>query len=315
MAVTIYSSLLLEVTKSHGELRMVWTFIKTTLLVGFLTGILFVIAYLMGLDPIVALGFAAIMNLIIYWFSDRLVLRMGGAKVVGEEDAPRVYTALRRLNAASGMPMPKVALVNSSVPNAFATGRSPSKATVAVHTGLLSVVNDEELEGVLAHELTHVRNWDTLTMTIAATVAGAITYLAQWGWLFGGAFGGGSSGRNRQGGSLLGLLFMLILAPFAAMLVQLAVSRTREYAADEGGAKLSGKPLALASALEKIDYHARNRRPSSKANPALSSLYIVNPFRGSAFAQLFSTHPRTEKRIARLHQIAGTMGYGSYYTQ
>ena len=315
MAVTIYTSLLLEVTKSHGELEMVWTFIKTTLLVGFLTGILFVVAYLMGLDPIVALGFAAFMNLIIYWFSDRLVLRMGGAKVVGEEDAPRVYAALRRLNAASGMSMPKVALVNSSVPNAFATGRSPSKATVAVHTGLLSVVNDEELEGVLAHELTHVRNWDTLTMTIAATVAGAITYLAQWGWLFGGAFGGGSSGRNRQGGSLLGLLFMLILAPFAAMLVQLAVSRTREYAADEGGAKLSGKPLALASALEKIEYQARNRRPSNKANPAISSLYIVNPFRGSAFAQLFSTHPRTEKRIARLHQIAGTMGYGSYYTQ
>ncbi|MGP8070400.1 MAG: zinc metalloprotease HtpX [Candidatus Bathyarchaeia archaeon] len=296
---------------------MVWTFIKTTLLVGFLTGILFVVAYVMGLDPIVALGFAAFMNLIIYWFSDRLVLRMGRAKVVGEEDAPRVYAALRRLNAASGMAMPKVALVNSPVPNAFATGRSPSKATVAVHTGLLSVVNDEELEGVLAHELTHVRNWDTLTMTIAATVAGAITYLAQWGWLLGGAFGygGGSGGRNKQGGSLIGLLFMLILAPLAAMLVQLAVSRTREYAADEGGAKLSGKPLALASALEKIEYQARNRKPSANANPALSSLYIVNPFRGSTFTQLFSTHPRTEKRIARLHQIAGTMGYGSYYRQ
>jgi heat shock protein HtpX len=257
------------------------------------------------------------MNLIIYWFSDRLVLRMGRAKVVGEEEAPRVYAALRRLNAASGMPMPKVALVNSSVPNAFATGRSPSKATVAVHTGLLSVVNDEELEGVLAHELTHVRNWDTLTLTIAATVAGAITYLAQWGWLFGGVFGygGGSGGRNRQGGSLLGLLFMLILAPLAAMLVQLAVSRTREYAADEGGAKLSGKPLALASALEKIEYQAKTRRPSANANPALSSLYIVNPFRGSMFTQLFSTHPATQKRIARLHQIAGTMGYGSYYSQ
>jgi len=269
----------------------------------------------MGLDPIVALGFAAFMNLIIYWFSDRLVLRMGRAKVVGEQDAPRVYAALRRLNAASGMPMPKVALVNSPVPNAFATGRSPSKATVAVHTGLLSVVNDEELEGVLAHELTHVRNWDTLTMTIAATVAGAITYLAQWGWLLGGAFGSGSGGRNKQGGSLIGLLFMLILAPLAAMLVQLAVSRTREYAADEGGAKLSGKPLALASALEKIEYQAKNRRPSANANPALSSLYIINPFRGSTFTQLFSTHPATHKRIARLHQIAGTMGYGSYYAQ
>ena len=299
---------------------MVWTFIKTTLLIGFLTGIFFVLAYLMGLNPIMALGFAALMNFVIYWFSDRFVLRMGGAKVVTEAEAPRVYSALRSLNAATGTPMPKVALVNSSIPNAFATGRSPNNATVAVHTGLLSMVNDEELQGVLAHELTHVRNWDTLTMTVAATVAGAITYLAQWGWLMGGAFGygggsGGYGGRNNQQGSIIGLLFMIILAPLAAMLVQLAVSRTREYAADEGGAKLSGKPLALASALEKIDYYAKNRRPSKNSNPALSSLYIVNPFRGSGFTQLFSTHPPTAKRIARLQQIAGNMGYGSYFTQ
>jgi len=299
---------------------LVWTFIKTTLLIGFLTGIFFVLAYLMGLNPIMALGFAALMNFVIYWFSDRFVLRMGGAKVVTEAEAPRVYSALRSLNAATGTPMPKVALVNSSIPNAFATGRSPNNATVAVHTGLLSMVNDEELQGVLAHELTHVRNWDTLTMTVAATVAGAITYLAQWGWLMGGAFGygggsGGYGGRNNQQGSIIGLLFMIILAPLAAMLVQLAVSRTREYAADEGGAKLSGKPLALASALEKIDYYAKNRRPSKNSNPALSSLYIVNPFRGSGFTQLFSTHPPTAKRIARLQQIAGNMGYGSYYTQ
>jgi heat shock protein HtpX len=297
---------------------MVWTFIKTTLLIGFLTGIFFVVAYVMGFDPILALGFAALMNFVIYWFSDRFVLRMGGAKRVNEDEAPRVYAALRRLSAANGSPMPKVALVNSQVPNAFATGRSPNNATVAVHTGLLSMVNDEELEGVLAHELTHVRNWDTLTMTIAATVAGAITYIAQWGWLMGGAYGyggGPSSGRGNQQGSIIGLLFMMILAPLAAMLVQLAVSRTREYAADEGGAKLSGNPLALANALEKIDYYAKNRRPSKNSNPALSSLYIINPFKGSGFAQLFSTHPATEKRIARLHQIAGNMGYGSYYPQ
>jgi len=299
---------------------MVWTFIKTTLLIGFLTGIFFAVAYVMGFDPILALGFAALMNFVIYWFSDRFVLRMGGAKRVSEEEAPRVYAALRRLNAATGTHMPKVALVNSQIPNAFATGRSPNNATVAVHTGLLSMVNDEELEGVLAHELTHVRNWDTLTMTVAATVAGAVTYIAQWGWLLGGAYGygggsGGYGGRNNQQGNIIGLLFMMILAPLAAMLVQLAVSRTREYAADEGGAKLSGKPLALASALEKIDYYAKNRRQSKNSNPALSSLYIINPFRGSGFAQLFSTHPATEKRIARLHQIAGNMGYGSYYTQ
>jgi heat shock protein HtpX len=293
----------------------VWTFIKTTLLIGFLTGILFASAYLLGLSPAVALGFAAVMNLVVYWFSDRFVLRMGGARVVTEQDAPRVYAALRRLTTSSGAPMPKVALVDSPIPNAFATGRSPNKATVAVHTGLLSMVDDEELEAVLAHELTHVRNWDMLTATIAATVAGAISYLAQWGWFFGGAYGygGGYGGRDRQQGNVIGLLLMMILAPLAAMLVQLAVSRTREYSADEGGAKLSGKPLALASALGKIEAWAKNKRVRSNTNPVMSSLYIVNPFRGSFVMELFSTHPATEKRIARLERLAGSMGYGTYY--
>jgi heat shock protein HtpX len=208
--------------------------------------------------------------------------------------------------------MPKVALVNNQIPNAFATGRSPNNATVAVHTGLLSAVNDDELEAVLAHELTHVRNWDTLTSTLAATVAGAITYIAQWGWLFGGVYGyGGSGSRDRQG-NVIGLLLMMVLAPVAAMLVQLAVSRTREYSADEGGAKLSGKPQALATALQKIEAYTR-RKPSQK-NPALASLYIINPFHGSFVAELFSTHPKTEKRIARLDKIAASMGYGSHYS-
>lgn len=294
---------------------MVWTFIKTTLLIGFLTGILFFIAYLLGLSPVTALGFAALMNLMIYWFSDRFVLRIGGAHAVTEQEAPRVYAALRRLTAESGTPMPKVALVNSPIPNAFAAGRSPNKATVAVHTGLLSIVNDEELEAVLAHELTHVRNWDMLTTTIAATVAGAISYLAQWGWFFGGAYGygGGYSSRDRQQGNMIGGLLMLILAPLAAMLVQLAVSRTREYAADEGGAKLSGRPMALASALQKIDTLAKHKPARNNANPALSSLYIINPFRGSGLTQLFSTHPSTEKRIARLERIAEGMGSGPNY--
>lgn len=297
---------------------MIWTFIKTTLLIGFLTGILFVIAYLLGLSPIMALGFAAFMNLIMYWFSDKIVLKMGGAKLVTENEAPRAYAALRRLTAASGTKMPKVALVNSPIPNAFATGRSPNSATVAVHSGLLSIVNDEELEAVLAHELTHVRNWDTLTSTIVATVAGAISYLAQWGWFFGGAFGygGGSGQRDRNGGNMIGLLFMMILAPLAAMLVQLAVSRTREYSADEGGAKLSGKPEALASALRKIDMYAKHRpaNPQNK-NPALASLYIINPFRGSFLTEMFSTHPATQKRIARLERIAESMGYGPFRFQ
>jgi heat shock protein HtpX len=285
------------------------------LLLGFLTGILFVIAYLLGFSPIMALGFAAFMNFLIYWFSDKFVLKMGGARLVTEDQAPRVYSAVRKLAAASGTNMPKVALVESAIPNAFATGRSPNNATVAVHTGLLSIVNDDELEAVLAHELTHVRNWDTLTSTIAATVAGAIAYLAQWGWLLGGAYGSsGGSNRNRQGGGIIGLVLMMVLAPLAAMLVQLAISRTREYAADEGGAKLSGKPLALASALEKIDSWSKHRIPpgATSKNPAISSLYIINPFRGSLITGLFSTHPSTEKRIARLEHMAESMGYSRY---
>jgi len=299
---------------------MVWTFIKTTLLISILTGILFAVAYVLGLSPILALGFAAFMNIIIYWFSDSIVLKMGGAKRVTEADAPRVYAALRNLTAASGTPMPKVALVNNQVPNAFATGRSPNKATVAVHTGLLSIVNDDELEAVLAHELTHVRNWDTLTTTLAATVAGAITYLAQMGFLLGGAYGySGGGGRNRQGsGNIIGLLLMIVLAPLAAMLVQLAVSRTREYASDEGGAKLSGKPQALASALQKIETYAKSNsrfgRRQSQKNQAMAPLYIINPFKGSLMAELFSTHPATAKRIARLDKISENMGYGSSRT-
>ena len=291
---------------------MVWTFIKTTLLIGILTGILFAISYFLGLSPIAALGFALFMNLIVYWFSDKIVLKMGGAHLVTEQEAPRVYEALRRLSAQSGTAMPKVAIVNNPVPNAFATGRSPSNATVAVHSGLLSVVDDEELEAVLAHEMTHVRNWDTLTSTIAATVAGAISYLAQWGWFMGGAYGyGGGSGRSRNQGNIIGVLLMMVLAPLAAMLVQLAVSRTREYSADEGGARLSGNPRALASALQKIETYSR--RSPSKKNPAMSSLYIINPFHGSTLAGLFSTHPSTQKRIARLEQIAISMGQGSFY--
>jgi len=267
---------------------------------------------MLGFSPIMALGFAAFMNIIIYWFSDKFVLRMGGARLVTEDQAPRVYAALRKLSVASGTNMPKVAIVESAVPNAFATGRSPNHATVAVHSGLLNMVSDEELEAVLAHELTHVRNWDTLTSTIAATVAGAITYLAQWGWFFGGAYGSTGSNRDRQGGNIIGLLFMMVMAPLAAMLVQLAVSRTREYAADEGGARLSGNPRALASALEKIEIASKRRIPQGSAgnNQAIAPLYIINPFRGSLVAELFSTHPSTQKRIDRLEHVAESMGTG-----
>jgi len=289
---------------------MVWTFVKTTLLLGILTGLLFAVAYLLGFSPFAALAFAALMNFLIYWFSGSLVLRMGGAHLVTESEAPRVYAALRRLTAVTGAPMPKVALVNSQIPNAFATGRSPNNATVAVHTGLLSMLNDEELEGVLAHELSHVRNWDTLTSTVAATVAGAISYMAQWGWFLGGAYGGYGN-RDRNGGNLISVILMVVLAPLAALLVQLAVSRTREFAADESGAKLSGNPEALASALTKIEGWTRNRKIQG-GNLAMASLYIINPFRGSDFISLFSTHPSTEKRVARLERLAQQMGYGPF---
>jgi heat shock protein HtpX len=249
---------------------------------------------------LVALIFAAIINFVSYFFSDKIALAMYRAQPVSREDLPRVYNIVERLSQKVGLPMPKVYLIPNDSPNAFATGRNPNHASVAVTQGILGLLNDEELEGVLAHELGHVRNRDILISSVAATIAGAITYLAhvaQWGMIFGG-YGGDRNERREGGGGLAGLL-MIFLAPLAATLIQLAVSRSREYSADDTGAHWTGNPYALASALAKID--AYSRRMPLVATPSTAHLFIIAPFLGGmSFGNLFSTHPPTAKRIERL---------------
>ncbi len=243
---------------------------------------------------------AAAMNFFSYFYSDKIALRMYKAQPVSREQLPRAYAVVERMTQKLGLPMPKMYVIPTESPNAFATGRNPKHASIAVTHGILNLLNDDELEGVLAHELGHVRNRDILTSSIAATLAGAITLIARmgyWASLFGG-FGGGSGrgGRDRGG---LGSLFLLIVAPIAAMLVQLAVSRSREYEADATGAHTTGNPYALASALEKID--AYSKRMPLVASPSSAHLFIAQPFVGGAMlANLFSTHPPMAKRIERL---------------
>jgi heat shock protein HtpX len=250
---------------------------------------------------VMAFIFAMIMNGISYWFSDKIVLAMYRAQRVTEAEAPELYNITQGLASRAGMPMPKVYIIESNTPNAFATGRSPEHAAVAATTGILRLLNREELTGVLAHELSHVRHRDILISTVAATIAGAISMLAnmaQWGLMFGG-FGGRRDDRDGGPLGLIGALLTIILAPLAAMLIQMAVSRSREYAADEGGAKLCGNPLSLANALRKL--HAGVQRfPMQDANPATAHLFIVNPFTSGGLVSLFSTHPPIEERIARL---------------
>ena len=253
----------------------------------------------------IALIFAAIMNFVSYFFSDKIALASSGAQPVTREQLPRLYTVMERLAAKANIPVPKLYVVPDAAPNAFATGRNPQHASVAVTQGLLQIMNDDELEGVIAHELSHVRNYDILTSSIAATVAGAITYMAQmgrWAMLFGGY---GGRDNDREGGGL-GAILMLFLAPFAAMLLQLFLSRTREYAADETGARMVGQPYGLISALEKLG--AYNRRiPTSAISPSTSSLCIVKPlFGGGTLSSLFSTHPPLEDRIAALKEMSNT---------
>ena len=274
--------------------------LKTTLLLGLLTGfLLFVGEYFGGQNGmILALLFAGVMNFVSYFFSDKIALAMYRAQPVTREELPRVYQIVERLTQRVGIPMPKIYVIPSDSPNAFATGRNPSHASVAVTQGILNLLDDEELEGVLAHELGHVRNRDILISSIAATLAGAITILARmayWGALFGGM---GGRDREERGGGGLGALFMLILAPFAAMLIQLMVSRSREYAADETGAHFTGNPYALARALQKLD--AYSKRIPMVASPSSAHLFIVQPLLGMNFASLFSTHPPIRKRIERL---------------
>ncbi|MEW5702066.1 MAG: zinc metalloprotease HtpX [Candidatus Zixiibacteriota bacterium] len=278
--------------------------VKTLLLLTVLTVILLIIGQLVGGQQgmIIAFVFAMAMNFFSYWFSDKIVLSMYRAQEVTEADAPRLVQLVRYNAQRAGLPMPRVYIIPTSSPNAFATGRDPSHAAVAFTQGILDTLSEDELEGVLSHELAHVKNRDILTQTIAATIAGAISmlaYMAQWGAMFG---GGGSRDDRDSGGGIIGLLVMAIVAPLAAMLVQMAISRSREYAADQTGAGICGKPLSLANALRKLQKGVE-RRPL-QANPATAHMFIVNPLSGRSFAHLFSTHPPLEERIARLEQLA-----------
>ena len=273
--------------------------LKTTLLLTTLTlFLLFLGLYFGGRNGmIIALVIAVGMNFFSYFYSDKLALSMYRAQPVTREQLPRVYAVVEQMTQRIGLPMPKIYVIPSDSPNAFATGRNPQHASVAVTQGILSLLNDEELAGVLAHELGHVRNRDILISSIAATLAGAITILAQTG-RFAMIFGYGGNDRDREGGGLAAL-FMLILAPIAAMLVQLAVSRSREYEADATGAHMTGNPYALASALQKLD--AYSKRLPLGATPSTAHLFIVQPLiSGGGFAELFSTHPPIAKRIERL---------------
>lgn len=251
---------------------------------------------------VIALLLAGGMNFFSYWYSDKIVLKMYKAKEVSENESPTFYRMVKGLAERAGMPMPKVYIIPSESPNAFATGRNPQNAAVAATEGIMRILSADELEGVMAHELAHVQNRDTLISTIAATFAGAIAMLGnmlQWAAIFGG-------GRDDEegGGSMLGGLAMAFIAPMAAMLIQMAVSRSREYLADASGAKICGNPLALASALNKLQL-ASQRVPMNEATAATSHMFIVNPLKGASLAKLFSTHPPMEERIARLQAMAG----------
>ena len=276
--------------------------LKTALLLTSLTlFLLFVGQYFGGRNGmLIALAVAVAMNFVSYFYSDKLALSMYRAQPATREQLPRVYSVVEQMTQRIGLPMPKIYVIPSESPNAFATGRNPAHASVAVTQGILNLLTDEELAGVLAHELGHVRNRDILTSSIAATLAGAITILAQMGrfaMIFGGG-GGGGSNRDREGGGIAAL-FMLILAPIAATLIQLAVSRAREYEADATGAHMTGNPYALASALQKLDTYSKRLPMGATASTA--HLFIVAPLiSGGSFANLFSTHPPIAKRIERL---------------
>jgi heat shock protein HtpX len=275
---------------------------KTVVLMVGLTVLLVLIGGAFGgrQGMILAFMFASVMNIFSYWFSDKIVLRMYGAREVSEADAPVLYSVTRDNAMKMNMPMPKVYIIPSDAPNAFATGRNPNHAAVAATEGILRLLTKEELSGVMAHEMGHVRNRDILIGTIAATIAGAISMLAnmaQWAMIF----GGGRRDDDEGPGGMIGGILMIILAPIAAALIQMAISRSREYEADATGARISGNPLALASALKKLQMGTQ--RIPMNANPATAHMFIVNPLRGGGLVNLFSTHPPMEERIARLEAM------------
>ncbi len=282
------------------------SYLRTALLLAGLTALFMAVGYLIGgaNGAVIAFLVAAAMNFFTYWNADRLVLSMHGAHEVDEHTAPELVHMVATLAGRAGLPMPRVYVMDNPQPNAFATGRNPQNAAVAVTTGLLDMLSRDEAAGVIAHELAHIRNRDTLLMTITATIAGAISMLAQFGMFFG---GGHREGNNGIG--VIGTLAMIVLAPLAAVLVQMAISRTREYAADNLGARISGNPRDLASALERIDAAAHHiENIPAEQNPATAHLFIINPLSGARMDNLFSTHPATQNRIAALEQLAAQMG-------
>ena len=283
-------------------------YLKTAILLAGMTALFMGIGFLIGGEggAMIALLFAGGMNLFAYWNSDKMVLSMNGAREVDERSAPDLYALVRELAGRAQLPMPRVYLMDNPQPNAFATGRNPQHAAVAVTTGLLQRLSQEEVAGVVAHELAHIKNYDTLIMTITATIAGAISMISQFAFFFGG------HRNNNNGFGIIGTLAMVILAPFAAMIVQMAISRTREYAADNMGGRIVGKPDYLASALAKIS-NAAHEIPNDTAerNPAMAHMFIINPLSGERMDNLFSTHPATENRIAALRQLAREMGQNS----
>lgn len=277
--------------------------LKTAFLLAVLTLVFVYIGNLLGgtTGMTIAFGIALVINFVSYWFSDKIVLAMYRAKEVTPEEAPRLYEMVRNVATQTGIPMPKVYIIPTPAPNAFATGRNPNNAAVAVTEGLLKLLEPNEVEAVIAHEIGHVTNRDILIGTIAATLAGAIGYLAhmaQWALIFGGF---GRSNDNEGHGNLVGSLAMIILAPIIALVIQLAISRAREYKADETGARLTRRPLDLASALKKISYGAE--KIPLNANPGTAHMFIMNPLRGG-LAGLFSTHPPVEERVARLEKLS-----------
>jgi heat shock protein HtpX len=286
--------------------------LRTTILLAALTALVVWIGQMFGgpNGAVIALVFAGVMNFFSYWFSDKIVLRMYGAQEISQNEDPELFDIVRELTVKDGLPMPRVYVIPEEAPNAFATGRNPEHAAVAVTQGIRRILDRRELAGVLGHELSHVKHRDILVSSIAATLAGAISYLAhmaQWAAIF----GGGSRDREEGGGNMFSLLFMMIVAPLAAMLIQMAVSRSREYMADEGGAKVTSDPLALASALRKLQMGAQNipMQVSDATATSTAHMFIVNPLSGGGIANLFSTHPPMEERIARLEAMAKDMSY------
>jgi heat shock protein HtpX len=288
-------------------------YMRTAILLAGLTALFMGVGYLVGgqSGAMIALVVAAAMNLLSYWNADKLVLSMHGAQEVDRSTAPDLVAMVGGLAERAGLPMPRVFIMDNPQPNAFATGRNPQNAAVAVTTGLMQHMSREELAGVIAHELAHIKNHDTLIMTITATIAGAISMIAQFGMFF-----GGNRDNNSGGLGIIGTLAMVILAPIAAMLVQMAISRTREYSADDLGARIVGNPAWLASALRKLEAGAHAvPNDAAERNPATAHMFIINPLSGARMDNLFSTHPATENRIAALEQLAAQMGRGGYARQ